>query len=50
MSCAWKATSFGARAVGLIVAGAWLACTGAQAVAQTNLIGYWNPIFHEDVD
>ena len=31
--------------------GAWLACIGGTtAGAQTNLIGYWNPLFHEDVD
>ena len=30
--------------------GASLACAAAPAVAQTNLVGYWNPIFHEDVD
>src|SRR5436190_2455482 len=29
---------------------AWLACVGSTATAQTNLIGYWNPLFHEDVD
>jgi hypothetical protein len=38
------------RAVTALV-GAWLACTGGTtAIAQTNLIGYWNPLFHEDVD
>jgi len=30
--------------------GVWLACVGTAATAQTNLIGYWNPLFHEDVD
>ena len=25
-------------------------CWTAPAAAQTNLIGYWNPLFHEDVD
>ena len=35
------------RAVTALV-GAWLACT--TATAQTNLVGYWNPLFHEDVD
>ena len=28
---------------------AWLTCAG-PAAAQTNLVGYWNPLFHEDVD
>jgi hypothetical protein len=38
------------RAVTALV-GAWLACiSGTTASAQTNLIGYWNPLFHEDVD
>jgi hypothetical protein len=37
------------RAVTALVA-AWLTCMGATATAQTNLIGYWNPLFHEDVD
>jgi hypothetical protein len=25
-------------------------CVGAVAHAQTNLVGYWNPIFHEDFE
>src|SRR5215203_5311782 len=29
---------------------AWLAWLTASAPAQTNLVGYWNPLFHEDVD
>ena len=29
---------------------AWLVCAALPAAAQTNLIGYWNPLFHEDVD
>ena len=29
---------------------AWLAWLTAYAPAQTNLVGYWNPLFHEDVD
>src|SRR5690606_9820789 len=36
-----------------IVAVAWvvpLALATVPAAAQTNLIGYWDPIFHEDVD
>ena len=32
------------------VFGALLLLAGAPAAAQTNLIGYWNPLFHEDVD
>jgi hypothetical protein len=32
------------------VLGAIFLLQGAPAAAQTNLVGYWNPLFHEDVD
>ena len=38
-----------ARAITALV-GAWLAFLSASVSAQTNLVGYWNPLFHEDVD
>jgi hypothetical protein len=38
------------RAIALAALLAWLACTALPAAAQTNLVGYWNPLFHEDVD
>ena len=38
------------RELRLAAVTAWLAWLTAYAPAQTNLIGYWNPLFHEDVD
>jgi hypothetical protein len=37
------------RAAAALV-GVWLACAETTVAAQTNLVGYWNPLFHEDVD
>src|SRR5690606_18390059 len=39
--------------ISAVVAVAWvvpLALATVPAAAQTNLVGYWDPIFHEDVD
>jgi len=36
--------------IALAALAAWLACAAMPSAAQTNLVGYWNPIFHEDVD
>ena len=42
--------TFVSTPVAAVAVAAVAACMAVPAAAQTNLIGYWNPIFHEDVD
>ena len=46
---AWRWAASRRLGVGAPLLLMWLTCTG-PASAQTNLVGYWNPLFHEDVD
>jgi len=46
---AWRWAASRRLSVGAPLLLAWLTCAG-PAGAQTNLVGYWNPLFHEDVD
>ena len=49
ISKAWRWAASRCLGVGAPLLLASLTCTG-PAGAQTNLVGYWNPLFHEDVD
>ena len=44
------AKAFGGARAAFVALAAGLAGAAGPAEAQTNLIGYWNPLFHEDVD